>query len=205
MLELGFEYSTISTHRSAISCFYKPIEGFSVRKHPKVWNLMAGVYKKRSPKPRYRLVWDIETVMRYLRSLPINKLLSTKMLTLKLTMLLALMSTSRSSQIRHLDIRFYIKSERKFCLHCLGGFVKFLYMLVQTLQCLSHNLLGQLLLQKPKLGILPAKFSKRLSGPKNQHGKSSIIKRYFQKQPLFNRYWHFEQRTKEACFWRHEL
>ena len=74
---------------------------------------MAGVYNKRLPKPRYCFVWDIETVLRYLRSLPINKLLSKKMLTLKLTILLSLTSTSRSSEIRHLDIKFYTKSAKK--------------------------------------------------------------------------------------------
>ena len=59
-------------------------------------------------------MWDIETVLGYLRSFPINKFLSTKILTLKLTMLLALRSTSRCSEIRQLDFRFYTKSERKF-------------------------------------------------------------------------------------------
>ena len=75
MFELGFEYSTINTHRSAISAFHEPIEGFSVGKHPKVCNLIL-------------LLWDNETVPSYLRSLPMNKLLSSKMLTLKLRMLL---------------------------------------------------------------------------------------------------------------------
>ena len=60
-------------------------------------------------------MWDIETVQRYLRLLPIKKIFSTKMLTLKLTMLLALTSALRFSEIRHLGIRFYTKSERKFC------------------------------------------------------------------------------------------
>ena len=92
IFELGFEYNTINTHRSTISTFLHPIEGFSVGKHPKVCNLMAGVYNKRPPKPRYCFVWDVETVLRYLKSLPVNKLLSTKMLTLKLTMLLTLTS-----------------------------------------------------------------------------------------------------------------
>ena len=41
------------------------------------------------------------------------------MLTLKLTMLLALMSASRCSEIRHLDIRFYTKSKRKFCFNVI--------------------------------------------------------------------------------------
>ena len=79
IFELGLEYSIINTHRSAISAFHEPIEGFSVGKHPKVCNLMAGVYNKRPPKPRYCFVWDVETVLRYLKSLPVNKLLSTKM------------------------------------------------------------------------------------------------------------------------------
>ena len=80
---------------------------------------MTGVYNKRPPKPRYCFVWDIETNLRFLRSLPINKLLSTKVLTLKLTMLLALTSSSKCSDIRHLGIRFYTKSERKFCFNVI--------------------------------------------------------------------------------------
>ena len=53
IFELGFEYSTINAHRSAISVFHETIEGFSVEKHPKVCNLMARVSNKRPPKPRY--------------------------------------------------------------------------------------------------------------------------------------------------------
>ena len=114
-----YMYSTINSHRFAISAFYEPIEEFSVGKHPKVCNLMAGLYNKRPLNPKYCFVWNIETALRYLRSLPINKLLSTKMLTLKLTMLLTLISASRYSEIRHLDIRFYTKPERKFCFNMI--------------------------------------------------------------------------------------
>ena len=117
--ELGFEYSTINTQRSAISAFHEPTEGFFVGKHLKVCNLMAVVYKKRPPKPRYCFGWDVETVLRYLKSIPVNKLLSTKMLTLKLTLPLALTSASKCSETRHLDIRFYTKSERKFCFNVI--------------------------------------------------------------------------------------
>ena len=93
--------------------------GFSVGKHTRVCNLVAGVYNKRPSEPRYCFVWDVETVLRYLKSLPVNKLLSTKMLTLKLTMLLALTSASRCSEIRHLDNRFYTKSEGKICFNVI--------------------------------------------------------------------------------------
>ena len=113
MFELGFEYSTINTHRSAISVFHEPTEGFSVGKNSKVCNLMTGVYNKTPAKPIYCFVWDIQTVLRYLRSLRLNKLLTTNMLTLKLTMVIALTSASRYSEIRNLDIRLYTKSEKK--------------------------------------------------------------------------------------------
>ena len=119
IFELRFEYSTINTHRSVISTFHEPGEGFSVGKHPKFCNLITSVYNKRPSNPRYCFVWDIETVLRYLRSLSINKLLSTKMLTLKLAMLFALPSASRCSEMRHSDIWFYTKSERKFCLYMI--------------------------------------------------------------------------------------
>ena len=46
MFELGLEYSTINTHRSAISVFHEPIEGFSVGKISKVCNLMTVSTKK---------------------------------------------------------------------------------------------------------------------------------------------------------------
>ena len=76
---------------------------------------MTGVFNKRPPKPKYCFVWDVETVLKYLKCLPPNDLLSTKMLTLKLTMLLALTSASRCSEIKNLDINYLAKSESKYC------------------------------------------------------------------------------------------
>ena len=40
--------------------------------------MITDIYNKKPPKPRYYFVLVIETVLRYLRSLPMNKLLSTK-------------------------------------------------------------------------------------------------------------------------------
>ena len=61
-------------------------------KSPKICSLMTDVYKKISAKPRYFFVYDIQTVSRYLRSIVLKTLFSAEMLTLKLTMLLALRS-----------------------------------------------------------------------------------------------------------------
>ena len=112
IFESGFEYRAINTHRSAVSAFHELIEELPVEKRLQVCNLIANVYNKRPSKLRYCFVWDIEILLRYLTSLPIKKLLSTKLLTLKSTILLPLTLASRCSEIRHLDIRFYTKSER---------------------------------------------------------------------------------------------
>ena len=81
-------------------------------------NLMAGVYNKRLAKPGCCFVWDIETILRYFRTLLIKKLLSTKKLALKLTLLLVLTSASICFEITHLDIRLYTKSQ-KFCFNVI--------------------------------------------------------------------------------------
>ena len=55
-------------------------------------------------------------MLRYLRSLSINKILSTQILTL---ILLALASAPKCSEINHLGIRLYKKPERKFCFNVI--------------------------------------------------------------------------------------
>ena len=44
-------------------------------------SLLTGVFNERCPKPRFCFVWDVEVVLRFLKSLGTN--LSNKMLTLK--------------------------------------------------------------------------------------------------------------------------
>ena len=71
---------------------------------------MTGIFNKNLPKPRYTFVWDVEQVLVYLEKLPGNNELSDRLLTLKLTMLLALTSASRCSEIKYLDIRYISRS-----------------------------------------------------------------------------------------------
>ena len=60
---------------------------------------MTGVFKQRPPQPRYTVIWDVEAVLNYLRSLSQNPLLWDKLLNLKLALLLALTSASRVSNL----------------------------------------------------------------------------------------------------------
>ena len=107
--EEGLEHSTLAGYRSAISAYHEPINGVSVGKHPQVSALLAGVYNRRFPQPKYNFIWDVKMVIDYLNSLGENSNLSDKILTQKLSTLLALTSAARAHEIALLDIRFLVR------------------------------------------------------------------------------------------------
>ncbi len=102
----GLQHCTINTARSAISMTHRQVEGQQVGKHPMVTRLMQGIYNKRPPTPRYSSTWDVRLVTSYIKGLGRNDLLDLKQLSLKLTMLMALVSANRSSELAALDLRF---------------------------------------------------------------------------------------------------
>lgn len=67
---------------------------------------MRGILKENPPMPKYRELWDIDIVLRYLKGLPKNKDLTIKMLSKKLTILLAIASPKRVSELARFDVRF---------------------------------------------------------------------------------------------------
>ena len=63
-----------------------------------------GVYNLRTPSPRYLATWDVRVVFNYFRSIPDNQHLSLKLLSLKLVMLVALVSSQRVQSLSFLDL-----------------------------------------------------------------------------------------------------
>ena len=110
LFETGLQYSTIGNYRSAISAFHDPINGRAVGSHPRISSLMTGVFNKIPPIPKQPFIWDVETVLDYLRKLPCNDMLSDKLLTLKTSILLAILSASRVSEITNLNTEYLTKS-----------------------------------------------------------------------------------------------
>ena len=107
--KLGLEWSTIAGYRSSISGLHDPVNGCPIGKHPGVSALMKGIYNQNPPKPKFCFIWDVDQVLRYLITLETN-LLDIKMLTFKLTMLLALTSASRASEICQLSLQYMRKT-----------------------------------------------------------------------------------------------
>jgi len=91
----GIGYSGINTARSALSFLIGSVDGMPIGKHPLVIRLVKGVWKSRTPKPRYNSVWDAGLVLGLFKSWPTNSQLDLKRLSMKLVALLALISAQR--------------------------------------------------------------------------------------------------------------
>lgn len=97
-------YSKINTARSALSTFIF-IDGKSVGSHPLVKRLLKGVFNKRPALPKHKFIWDVAPVLSTLEKLHPVKDISLRALTLKLVMLLALLSGQRIQTFHGLNLR----------------------------------------------------------------------------------------------------
>ena len=102
----GKAYRTLNVYRSAISSTHTPVNNQPLEEHPVVRRIMKGSYISRPPQPCYSGSWDVGIVVDLLRSWPENDRLSRKQLSQKLTILLALTTASRASELAALDTRF---------------------------------------------------------------------------------------------------
>ncbi len=107
----GLLYSTINTHRSAISMTHVPVDGVRVGAHYLVCRLMKGIFNQRPPVPRYVFTWPVGQVMRYLKNLGPNEGLILKLLTMKTAILVALVSSDRGATITSLSLEYMVQSD----------------------------------------------------------------------------------------------
>lgn len=93
-------YSVVNTHRSAIGQTLLVCTGSNIFSESHfISRFMKGLYEAKPPKPRYNFTWDVSTVLRYLCTLWPLEGLTLKLLTLRLTALLALSTAQRVQTI----------------------------------------------------------------------------------------------------------
>ncbi len=78
---------------------------------------MQGVFVNRPALPRYKQIWDVSVVIKYLKSLGENTQLCLQDLTMKTTMLLALVTGQRCQTIQVLNIEQMVKSDDMWSFH----------------------------------------------------------------------------------------
>ena len=107
-------YSATNTARSALSSVLKCPDGQQFGQHPFVKLFMKGVFNDNPPVPRYSDTWDPDTVLSFLRHWSPASALDLKYLTLKLTVLILLVSAQRVQTLFHLDLSLLVRSSSSF-------------------------------------------------------------------------------------------
>lgn len=117
-------YSSLNTARSALSCIINT-ESVPIGKHPLVCRFMKGIFESKPPTNKYYGIWDVQTVLRCLKAYSPNKVLSLKELSLKLAMLLALVSIQRKQTLLQLKVsKNCLKKSKDEFVFVLEGHVK---------------------------------------------------------------------------------
>ena len=102
--DAGFGYASLNTARSAMSTILPSFGKNTFGSHPYVCLLLKGAYERNPPKPKYTQFWDVNKVFSLFKTWGSNAQLSLKLLTLKLAMLLLLVTSQRGQTIVNLVI-----------------------------------------------------------------------------------------------------
>ena len=97
-------YSTLGTTRSALSSFIT-VDGLKAGEHPLISRFMSGVFNRKPTFPRHVQTWDPQPVLNHLKGYPDIKEMTLKQLTLKMTMLMALVTAQRTQTLKLLSIQ----------------------------------------------------------------------------------------------------
>lgn len=110
----GLGYSAINTARSALSSILPYENGITFGDHPLVCRTLKGIFELKPALPKYSQIWDVNTVLEYFRKLGCPGEVNLKQLTLKLTMLLCLMTGQRCQTIYYMDITYIQKLDNQY-------------------------------------------------------------------------------------------
>lgn len=97
-------YSALGTTRSALSSVIT-VDGLKAGEHPLISQFMSGVFNRKPTFPRHVQTWDPQPVLNHLKGYPDIKEMTLKQLTLKMTMLMALVTAQRTQTLRLLSIQ----------------------------------------------------------------------------------------------------
>ena len=114
LFESGLGYSALNTARSALSTVLNLIDGRKFGEHPLVCRYLKGVYELKPALPRYSEVWKVSTVLDHLKTYKFANELTLKELTIKLTMLLCLLTAQRCQTIHQFDLNYIQALDDKY-------------------------------------------------------------------------------------------
>ena len=112
-------YSALNSARSALSALISLPRDLSIGNHPLITRFLKGVFQIQPALPRYSSIWDVNVVLKYLKSVAPATRLSLKELSYKVIMLLLLLSGQRLQtsvnyriQVHLLVSRYLVRSSK---------------------------------------------------------------------------------------------
>ena len=108
------EYTTINIAKNAISAIILPQGTTTIGSHQIISRFMKGIYRSKPPRPKYQTTCDVQPVLTYLSFLGTANNLDLKTLSLKLLMLVALVSAQRGQSLHMLEITLMKQDESSF-------------------------------------------------------------------------------------------
>ena len=60
LLEQGYQYTSVCSHRSAISASHEGIDGKNIGENLQVSSLITGIFNQRPPQPKYTYICDVQ-------------------------------------------------------------------------------------------------------------------------------------------------
>lgn len=120
LFESGLSYSAINSARSALSAYGINFNHVPVGSNAIIIRFMKGVYNLRPSEPKYCKTWDVSNVLGYLRKLSPIKFISLKDLTLKLVMLIAIITASRVQSLHLLTLNGLEKNCHSYTIFFYG-------------------------------------------------------------------------------------
>ena len=123
LFKTGIGYSAMNTARSALSSIILLADNIPFGTHPLVCRFLKGTFVARPSLPKYNDTWDVADVFKHLITLHPAKELNLKDLTLKVTMLLMLLSGQRCQTIHALTLEPMTLTEHK-CVFVIKDLLK---------------------------------------------------------------------------------
>ena len=116
-------WSTIRLHRAAVATIIDPLTRNPLSQHPMICRFMKAVYLARPPAGKVKPIWSVAEVLQLLKSWGESETLSRPMLTWRVTMLLALASARRASDLAllHTDANHLFRSVDSWRFHLAFG------------------------------------------------------------------------------------
>src|SRR6266496_2449215 len=119
MLSRGYSFNTIAGFRTAISEMHENVNGKPIGSHPDIARVIQAIHTEKPPSTPSDDPIDLTPSLDYIKELGNNNDMSIRDLSIKAAFLLALVTASRPSDLKRVDLSTLKKSPTSFTFDCI--------------------------------------------------------------------------------------